>query len=140
MTRWKNSPQKKEQVILFATELMDMDLKYDVRYTIQDYNFKNNLTEIQSKLDALAARVNEEEERMSDIEDKLMERKEAEEKREKQLEAHEERLWELSDSFRNNNTHLIGFPEDMERERGRESMFEHIIAENFPNLGMEMGM
>ena len=36
---------------------------------------------MQSKLDALTDRVNEVEERMSDIEDKLMIRKEAEEKR-----------------------------------------------------------
>ena len=36
---------------------------------------------------------------MNDIEDKLMERKEAEEKRKKQLRSHEDRLWELSDSL-----------------------------------------
>ena len=40
---------------------------------------------MQSKLDALTARVNEAEERISDIEKKLMERKEAEEKRVKLL-------------------------------------------------------
>ena len=53
---------------------------------------------MQSKLDALTTRVNEVEERMSDIEDKLMERKEAEEKREKQL-VHEECLREINDSL-----------------------------------------
>ena len=37
---------------------------------------------------------------MSDIEDKLMARKEAEEKREKQLKYHEERLREINDSLR----------------------------------------
>ena len=59
---------------------------------------------MQSKLDALSARVNEVEENVSAIEDKLkkkkekkkedklMVRKEAEEKKEKQLRAHEERL------------------------------------------------
>ena len=39
---------------------------------------------MQSKLDVLPARVNEVEERVSDIEGNLMKRKEAEEKREKQ--------------------------------------------------------
>jgi len=39
------------------------------------------MSEMQSKLDALTSRVNEAEERISDIEDWLMERKEAEEKR-----------------------------------------------------------
>ena len=50
---------------------------------------KNTLTEMQSKLDVLTARVNEGR-RESDIEDKLNERKEAEEKRE--LRAGKERL------------------------------------------------
>ena len=39
---------------------------------------------MQSKLEVLTTRVNEVEERVSNIEDKLMARKEAEEKREKQ--------------------------------------------------------
>ena len=41
---------------------------------------KNALTEMQAKLDALTARVNEAEERVSNTEDQLMERKETEEK------------------------------------------------------------
>ena len=45
-------------------------------------------------------RLNEVEERVSDIEDKLISRKEAEEKREKQLKDHKERLREINDSLR----------------------------------------
>ena len=45
-------------------------------------NIKNQLNEMQSKLEALTTRVNEVEETVSGIEDKLMSRKEAEEKRE----------------------------------------------------------
>ena len=40
---------------------------------------KNQLNEMQSKLEGLTTRVNEEKERVSDIEDKLMARKKAEE-------------------------------------------------------------
>ena len=50
---------------------------------------------MQSKLDALTARVKEAEERISDIDDKLMERKETEENKGKQLIAHEERLQKI---------------------------------------------
>ena len=32
------------------------------------------------------------------------------------------------------NLCLIGVPEDAKRDRGPESVFEQIIAENFPNL------
>ena len=45
-------------------------------------------------------RVNEVEERGRDIEDKLIARKEAEEKREKELKEYEDRLRETHDSFR----------------------------------------
>ena len=43
---------------------------------------KNQLNEMQSKLEVLTMRVNEVEEQVSDIEDMLMARKDAEEKRE----------------------------------------------------------
>ena len=48
-----------------------------------------------------------------------MEMKEAEEKREKQLKAHKERLPRKSDSLKKNNIHIIGIPEGKERERER---------------------
>ena len=43
------------------------------------------MNEMQSNLEVLMTRVNEVEEQVSDIEDKLMARRETEEKREKQL-------------------------------------------------------
>ena len=45
---------------------------------------KNQLNEMQSKLEVLTTRVNEEEERVTDIEDKLMPKRETEEERDKQ--------------------------------------------------------
>ena len=95
---------------------------------------------MQSKLEVLMMRVNKVEERVSDTEEKLMAGKEAEERREKQLKDQEERLREINDSPRRKNLHLIRVPEDTERDRGPESVFEQIIAENFPNLGRETGI
>ena len=46
---------------------------------------KNQLNEMQSKLEVLTTRVNEVEEGVSDLEDKLMSRKEAEEKTRKTI-------------------------------------------------------
>ena len=48
-------------------------------------------------------------------------------------------LREINGSFRRKNLCLIGVPEGAERDRGPESIFEQIIAENVPNLGREMG-
>ena len=36
------------------------------------------------------------------------------------------------------NIHIIGVPEEEEREKGIESVFEEIIAENFPQLRKEI--
>ena len=50
-------------------------------------------------MDALSPRVNEAEERVSDIKDKFLERMETEEMREKQLMDYEGRLQEISDAL-----------------------------------------
>ena len=49
----------------------------------------------------------------------------------------ENRLRELTNSIKYNNIRIIGIPDEEERERGEENLFEEIIAENFPNLGKE---
>ena len=46
---------------------------------------------------------------MSDIEDKLMAKRETEEKK-RQLKVHEDRLKEINDSLRKKNLRLMGFP------------------------------
>ena len=51
-------------------------------------------------MEALTARINEAEERVSDIEDQMMENKEAEQKRGKQLLDHKGRIQEISDTIR----------------------------------------
>ena len=71
---------------------------------------KNILNEMQSKLEVRTIRVNE------------------------------ERLREINDSLRRKNIHIIGVPETVERDRGPESIFEQVIADNFPNLGRETGI
>ena len=51
-------------------------------------------------------RVNGVEEQVSNIEDKLMARKEAEDKREKQLKDHEDRLREINDNLRRKKIYI----------------------------------
>ena len=53
---------------------------------------------------------------------------------------HEERLREINNSLRRKNLHIIGVLEGTKRDRGPESIFEQIIAENFPNLQRETGI
>uniref|UniRef100_A0A8C0N314 L1 transposable element RRM domain-containing protein n=1 Tax=Canis lupus familiaris TaxID=9615 RepID=A0A8C0N314_CANLF len=169
MTRRKTSPQKKEsETVLSPTELQNLDynsmsesqfrstiiqLLVALEKSIKDSRdfmtaefranqaeIKNQLNEMQSKLEVLTTRVNEVEERVSDLEDKLIAQRETEEKRDKQLKDHEDRLREINDSLRKKNLRLIGVPEGAERDRGPEYVFEQILAENFPNLGRETGI
>ena len=85
-------------------------------------------------------RVNEVEERVSDIEDKLMAKRETEENRDRQLKDQEDRLREKTDSLRKKNLCEIGVPKGAEMDRGPEYVLVQIIAENFPNLGRETGI
>ena len=39
-----------------------------------------------------------------------------------------------------NNIHIIRIPEEEEREKEAEGVPEQIIAENFPDLGKEIGI
>ena len=61
--------------------------------------------------------MNESEEWISDIEDKIMENTEAEKKKEIKLLDHK-RLRELSDSIQWNDIHSIGVSEEEQRSRG----------------------
>ena len=42
-------------------------------------------------------------------------------------------LWDIKCT----NIHIIGVPEEEEKGKGPEKVFEEIIAENFPNMGKE---
>ena len=75
---------------------------------------------MQSKLEVLMTRVNEEEERVSDIEAKLMAKRETEEKKDRQLKDQEDRLREINDNMRKKNLHVIEVPEGTKMDRETE--------------------
>ena len=51
---------------------------------------------------------------------------------------HKGRFGILSDLVKHNKLHIIRVPEDEERDKWAENLFEKTIAENFPNLGKIM--
>ena len=58
----------------------------------------------------------------------------------KKIQEYERRIRELNDAMKWNKIHIIGIPEEEEREereRGKEREIEQIIAENFPDLRKE---
>ena len=89
-------------------------------------------------MEAAIAWIEEAEERIGELEDKIMEKEEAEKKRDKKkIQEYEGRIRELSDAIKRNNIHIIGIPEEEEREKGAEGILEQIRAETFPYLGKE---
>ena len=98
---------------------------------------KNSMSQMRSKLEALTARVNEAEERISKLEDGMVEEKAKTESGLKKIHAQECRLREITDSMKWSNVRIIGIPEGVEKNRGLEEIFEQIVAENFPNLARE---
>ena len=98
------------------------------------------MSQVQSKLEALTARVNEAEESISKLEDGLVEDKAKIESGLKKIHGQECRLQEITDSMKHSNIRIIGIPEGVEKNRGLEEIFEQILAENFPNLAREMNI
>ena len=96
---------------------------------------KNAMNQMQSKLDALMATVNEAEERISELEDGLVEEKAKTETWLKTIQYQECRL-QIIDSMKRSNVRIIGIPVGGERERSRRDI-EQIIPENFPSLAKE---
>ena len=98
---------------------------------------KNTMEEIKENLESLKNRADNMEERISIIEDRNTDMLQIQEENELRLKGNEEILRETTDSISKCNIRIIGIPEGEERERGTESLFKEIIAENFPNLGKE---
>ena len=95
---------------------------------------------MQAKLQPLTARVTKAEERISELEDGLVEEKMKIEAGLRNIHAHECRLWEITDSMKQSNVRIIGIPKGVEKNRGLEEIFEQIVAEKFPNLAREINI
>ena len=50
----------------------------------------------------------------------------------------EDSLRDLWDNIKRTNIQNIGVPEEEEKKKGTEKIFEEIIVENFPNMGKEI--
>ena len=61
----------------------------------------------------------------------------AEENKEKRMKRIENSLRDLWDNIKCTNIQIIGVPEEEEKKKGTERIFEEIIVENFLNMGKE---
>ena len=52
----------------------------------------------------------------------------------KRLKGNEDSLRDLSDNIKCTNIQITGVPEEEEKKKGYEKIFEDVIVENFPNI------
>ena len=61
-----------------------------------------------------------------------------EQNKEKRMKRIEDSLRDLWDNIKRTNIWIIVVPEEEEKNRGSEKIFEEIIVKNFPNMGKEI--
>ena len=61
-----------------------------------------------------------------------------EQNKEKRMKRIEDNLRDPWDNTKCTNIRIIGVPEEEEKKRGSEKIFEEIIVEKFPNMGKEI--
>ena len=79
----------------------------------------------------------EAEDRISAVEDRMVEINESERKKEKWIKRNEDNLRDLWDNVKHPNIQIIGVPEE-DKKKDHEKILEEIIVENFPKMGKEI--
>jgi len=97
----------------------------------------NAINEIKNALEGTNSRITEAEDKISDMEDRMVEINEAERKKEKRIKRNEDNLRDLWDNVKCPNIWIIGVSEEEDKKKGHEKILE-IIVENFPKTGKEI--
>ena len=77
----------------------------------------------------------EAEDRISEVEDKMVEINESEREKEKWIKRNKDNLRDLWDNVKRLNIWIIGVPEEEDKKKDHEKILEEIIVENFPKMG-----
>ena len=80
----------------------------------------------------------EAEDTISEVEDRMVEIKEAERKKEKRIKRNEDNLRDFWDNVKCPSIQSIGVPEEEDKKTGHEKILEEIIVENVPKMGKEI--
>ena len=78
------------------------------------------------------------EDRISEVEDRMIEINETEWKKEKRIKRNEDNLRDHWDNVKCPNIQIIGVPEEVDKKKGHGKILEEIIGENFPKMGKEI--
>ena len=86
-------------------------------FTKDVQELKGKQTEMNNTLEGIDSRIIEAEERINDLEDRMVEITATEQNIEKRIKRNEDSLRDLWDNSKCTNIHIIGVPEEEEREK-----------------------
>ena len=98
----------------------------------------STITEMKNTVEGINSRITEAEEWISDLEDRMVEISAVEQRKEKRMKRNQDILRDLWDNIKCTNIQIVGVPEEEEKEKVSEKIFEEIIVKNFPNMGKEI--
>ena len=98
----------------------------------------NTINEIKNSLEGINSRIMEIKEWINDLEDKIVEITTTQQNKEKRRKGTEDSVRDLWDNIKHTTLQMIGVPEEEEKKKRTEKIFEEIIVENFPNMGKEI--
>jgi chromosome segregation ATPase len=114
------------------------NIKVEVTHDMKNLRKKNE-TEIQNKMEGLSSRLEQAEDRISELEDEMEIKGKAEELLLKQLKTCERNMQELTDSIKRPNLRIMGIEEGEKVQAKRTcNIVNKIITEDFPNLEKTM--
>ena len=89
-------------------------------------------------LEGIKSRISEAEERIRELDDKMVEITSEEQNKVKGMKRTEDSLRDLWDNIKRTNSRIIGVPEEEEKQKRDEKIFQEIVVENFPNMEKEI--
>ena len=92
------------------------------------------LLKLKNILEGFYSRITEAEEWISELEDRMLEITAEEQNKGKRMKRIEDSLRDLWDNIKCTNIRVIGVPEEEEKKKGTEKVFEEMIVENFSNM------
>ena len=92
----------------------------------------------ESTLEGINSRISEAEERISELEDKMVEITSEEQNKVKRMKRTKDSLRDLWDNIKHTNIPSIGVPEEEEKKKWYEKIFEDIIVEKFSSMEKEI--
>jgi chromosome segregation ATPase len=109
------------------------NIKEEVTHDMENLRKKNE-TEIQNTVESHSSRLEQVEDRISELEDKMEIKGKTEELLVKQLKTCERNMQELTNSIKRPNLRIVGTEGEEVQAKGIHNIFNKITTENFPNL------